>query len=199
MRGSGAGTRRRSPGFAPDERDGLSEAAKAHNSDACAPMPLCTSPEVVSPACSVGAKRQRRLASAVARRSYRARCGPPPPQGRSSFVPARTTRRQPGGSPIPRSLPRRCRTAARNVVPNAHSSSGSRSGQRRTGKQLVANGLHSRRNRVDNMPGDPLLSVGCRVAHRDAPYNYSTSRTIVAGPSFTSETSIFAPNTPVST
>ena len=68
------------------------------------------SPEVVAPAGSVGAKRQRRLASAAARRSYRAHCEPPPPQGRSSFVPPRTTRRQPGGSPIPQSLPRRCRT-----------------------------------------------------------------------------------------
>ena len=52
----------------------------------------------------------RRLASAAARRSYPSHCEPPPPQGRSSFVPRRTTRHQPGGSPIPQSLPRRCRT-----------------------------------------------------------------------------------------
>ena len=63
--------------------------------------------------------------------------------------------------------------AARYVVPSAHPSRGRCSGQGRTGKQLVANRLHSQCNRADNMPGDPLLFVGCWLAHRDAPYNYS--------------------------
>ena len=131
------------------------------------------SPEVVAPAGSVGAKRQRRLASAAARRSYRAHCGPPPPQGRSSFVPPRTTRRQPCGSPIPQSLPQRCRTrcpqrgAQRPSQPWQLQWSGSHPQAARSHR------LHSQPNRADNMPGDPLLLVGCWLVHRDAPYNHS--------------------------
>ena len=92
----------------------------------------------------------------------------------ASPVEARSHSRCPGG----------VERAARNVVPSAHPSRSSCSGQGRTGKQLVANRLHSQRNRVDNMPGDPLLFVGCWVAHRDAPYNHSTSRTRVTGDAF---------------
>ena len=72
--------------------------------------------------------------------------------------------------------------AARYVVPSAHSRRGSCGGQGRTGKQLVPNRLHSRRNRADNMPGDPLLFVGCWLAHRNAPYNHSHVETRVTGP-----------------
>ena len=84
----------------------------------------------------------------------------------ASLVEARSHSRCPGG----------VEGAARYVVPSAHPSRSSCSGQGRTGKQFVANRLHSQRNRVDNMPGDPLLFVGCWLVHRDPPYNHFTSR-----------------------
>ena len=134
------------------------------------------SPEVVAPAASVGAERQRRLASAAARRSYRAHCEPPPPQGRSSFVPPRTTRRQPCGSPIPQSLPQRCRTRCpqRGAQHPSQPRQPQWSGWHRQAARSRPSQYLTQRRRQHAC--DPLLFVGCWVAHRDTRYNYSTSR-----------------------
>ena len=53
-------------------------------------------------------------------------------------------------------------SAARYVVPSAHPRRGSCGGQGRTGKQLVANRLHSQRNRAERVAGsrqDAVASV----------------------------------------
>ena len=73
----------------------------------------------------------------------------------ASLVEARSHRVYPGG----------VERTARNVVPSAHPSHSSCGGQGRTGKQLVANRLNSQRDRVNNMPGDSLLFVGCWLVH----------------------------------
>lgn len=73
----------------------------------------------------------------------------------ASLVEARSDRVCPGG----------VERTARNVVPSAHPSHSSCSGQGRPGKQLVANRLHSQRDRVNNMPSDSLLFVGRWLVH----------------------------------
>ena len=131
----------------------------------------------------------RRLACPAAPRSYPSHCEPPPPQGRSSFV-HRVQRVTSLVEARPHSrCPDGVERAARYVVPSAHPSRRNCSRQGRTRKQLVANRLHSQRNRADNMPGDPLLFVGCWLAHRNAPYNHSHVETRVTRPSLTRATS----------
>ena len=84
--------------------------------------------------------------------------------------------------------------AARNVVSQRPTRAWSCSGQGRTGKQLVANRLHSQSNRVDNLPGNRLLATGAGSLTGMPPSQGSPTSRRGYRPSIPDEGNIHAPD-----